>query len=106
MLKSILKASFLVFVLLTAAFPAFADEVFLTNGRQMTGLVSEETADSVTLDVGIGTVTLRRSEILWIEKTPEEIKENIQDSWDAKRIEDDLRKPTAYRTRVPLGKSK
>ena len=90
---------------LMAAAPALADEVHLMNGRTMEGLVTEEGDETVTLDVGIGTVKLHRYEILSIDKSEPQEAEELRMNWVEKRLEDEVR-PSAplYRTRSPWGR--
>jgi len=57
-----------VVVLALAAVPLFADEVYLRGGGQITGEIVEETGDSISVDIGGGTMSVRRSSVVRIER--------------------------------------
>lgn len=100
-----LKISLFVGALLLTAPWAAADEVHLMNGRTMSGIVTEETLEAITLDVGIGYVKLQRAEILAIERSEPHQVEDIQMGWAEKRLEDEVRPaPPLYRTRSLWGR--
>lgn len=52
--------------------PLFADTLFLNNGGKFTGTVKRESATHVTLDLGGGTISIRKSNIKSISKTVSE----------------------------------
>lgn len=56
-------------VVALAAAPLFADEVHLRGGGRLTGEIVEQTADSVTVNVGGGTMSVRASSVVKIEKS-------------------------------------
>jgi hypothetical protein len=60
-------------VLLPAA--ALADEVFLNNGRQLSGVIVERKPDSLTLQVGPGRLTIPMSLVARIEVRPSALAE-------------------------------
>jgi hypothetical protein len=67
-------------VALTAMSPlARADDVVLKNGRTIRGHVIEHTAETVVIDIGGGTVTLRASQVA-------EVRRDI--SWKPERVHD------------------
>ena len=100
-----MKSSLITLLLLSAATVAHADEVRLLNGRTISGIISEEGADRITLEVGIGTMKLLRSEIASIQRSDPQEKEAIRMDWVEKRLQDDVRSPGAIvRTRSPWGK--
>ncbi|MFV2073906.1 MAG: hypothetical protein ACC742_14815 [Thermoanaerobaculales bacterium] len=51
-----------------AAVPGFADDVYLRGGGQITGEIIARSEDSVTVDIGGGTITARMSSVDRIEK--------------------------------------
>jgi hypothetical protein len=51
-----------------AALPAFADEVHLKGGGRVTGEIIEQTEEQVTVDIGGGTLTVRASSVVSIER--------------------------------------
>jgi hypothetical protein len=58
-----------------AATPVFADDVYLRGGGQITGEIIEQTEDSVTVDIGGGTITARMSSIVRIEQNVSPLQE-------------------------------
>lgn len=58
-----------------AAVPAFADEVYLRGGGRMTGEIVAQTDDSVTVDIGGGTLTAKMSSVVRIEKSTSPLQE-------------------------------
>lgn len=56
--------------LLLFAAPAFADEITLATGGRLRGRIVGDTGARVTVDVGSGTVTIERGQILSIKITP------------------------------------
>jgi hypothetical protein len=63
-LRDAIIVSFLSVVLITAA--ADADTVYLKNGGKITGTVIKESAGTVTIDIGGGTVVQNKSDIVRI----------------------------------------
>jgi len=57
------------------AVPLFADDVYLRGGGQITGEIVEQTEDSVTVDIGGGTITARMSSVDRIEKRTSPLQE-------------------------------
>jgi hypothetical protein len=51
-----------------AAVPVFADDVYLRGGGQITGEIITQSEDSVTVDIGGGTITARMSNVVRIEE--------------------------------------
>ncbi len=63
-------------VIALVASPAFADDVFLRGGGQITGVIIEQTDDSVTVDVGGGgTMSARMSSVVRIEQSVSPLQE-------------------------------
>ncbi|RLE22459.1 MAG: hypothetical protein DRJ65_13815, partial [Acidobacteria bacterium] len=62
-------------VIALAAMPVFADDVYLRGGGQMTGEIIEQTEDSVTIDIGGGTMTANMSSVVRIEKSTSPLQE-------------------------------
>jgi hypothetical protein len=55
--------------MILTAFPAYADDVYLRGGGQITGEIVDQTEDFVTVDVGGGgTITARMSSVVSIEQ--------------------------------------
>lgn len=64
-----------VLVIALAAAPLLADDVYLRGGGQITGTIVERTTDSVRVDVGGGTLTVRMSSVVRIEETVSPLEE-------------------------------
>ena len=64
-----------VLVIALAAAPLLADDVYLRGGGQITGTIVERTTDSVRVDVGGGTLTVRMSSVVRIEETMSPLQE-------------------------------
>lgn len=62
-------------IVILAAVPVFADDVYLRGGGQITGEIIEQSEDSVTVDIGGGTLTARMSSVVRIEKGDSPLKE-------------------------------
>lgn len=73
-------------LLLALALPLGADELVLKNGASFSGVVREE-GEKVVIEVDIGTMTFRKSEVRSIRKTSDPLKEyeqKLQAATDAK----------------------
>jgi len=68
------KRAIIVAIALAAA-PLFADEIYLKGGGRMTGEIVEQTEDSVTIDIGGGTLTARMSSVVRIERSTSPLQE-------------------------------
>jgi len=68
---------------------ASADTVYLKNGRQMECIVRVQGKDTVELEVEIGTIRLRTSEILKIEKLSETDNTKMVARWKMRRVKSD-----------------
>lgn len=60
---------------------AAADTITMKNGNTMDGIILKETPTEVTLSLGVGSVTIRRSQIAAIRKTGEQSESSIKDGW-------------------------
>jgi len=58
-----------VVVIALAAAPLLADDVYLRGGGQITGEIVDRSADSVTVDVGGGTLTVRMASVVRIQES-------------------------------------
>jgi len=58
-----------VLLFLLPLLPAPADIVVMRNGRQLEGLITEETTNRIVLSVGVGSVTLKRSQVSEIRRS-------------------------------------
>lgn len=64
--------------------PAVSDTIHLKNGRSIDGVISRETADDIVLSLGVGTTTIRKSKIKFIERTESAQNSKIEDEWRKK----------------------
>ena len=62
-------------IIALAAVPVFADDIYLRGGGQITGEIVERTDDSVTVDIGGGTITARMETVVRIEKSTSPLQE-------------------------------
>jgi hypothetical protein len=64
----------IVIIALVAA-PVFADDIYLRGGGQITGQIIEQTEDSVTVDIGGGTISAKMSSVVKIDKNNSPLQE-------------------------------
>ena len=57
-----------VLALALAAAPLFADEVHLRGGGRLTGEITEQTEEAVTIDIGAGSMTVQMSTVVGIDR--------------------------------------
>ncbi len=69
-----------------AAMPLFADTVLLTNGNELEGIINSETDDVVVLDLGVGSMKIRKTRIKNIVRSNAEETRGIQQAWKKKHI--------------------
>ena len=72
---------------LCAALLAHADTVSLKNGGSVTGIIEKEDENSVEVNVGFGTVTFKKVEIKYIERSSAEESRKLSRIWEGKRRE-------------------
>lgn len=70
---------------LLAAFAA-ADTVVLRNGKTMEGVIESESADAIVLNIGMGSVTLKRSGIAEIVRSEDDANRSMQSDWETRFI--------------------
>ncbi|MFA5725806.1 MAG: retropepsin-like aspartic protease [Candidatus Omnitrophota bacterium] len=81
----VLSGLFLVLVLVSLA---YADKVYLKNGRSIEGIVKSDNGEVVELEVGVSSsVTFRKSEIEKIVKSPETDSSLLRQKWVKRRFE-------------------
>lgn len=56
-------------VLALATTPALGDELFLKGGGRITGEIVKETEAAVTVDIGAGTMTVKKSSVVRVERS-------------------------------------
>ena len=66
---------------------AFADTVYLKNGRGMSGIISKETSEFVELTIEIGKVKFYRDQIERIERSSETARKALEQSWEEERLQ-------------------
>jgi len=62
------RGATVIVIIILAAVPAFSDDVFLRGGGQITGEIISRSEESVTVDIGGGTMTARMSSVVRIEE--------------------------------------
>jgi hypothetical protein len=60
---------------IVVALPLFADDVLLKGGGRLTGVIADQTAETVTIDIGAGTMTVPMSTVVGIEKGTSSLQE-------------------------------
>lgn len=70
----------------------FADTLYLKNGRQLEGLVRDESASQVELDVGFGTVTFEKKAVERITRSSSDEIGTILQHWQEERKQSELMK--------------
>ncbi len=73
-----------IFLFSSTFFSVFADTIYLRNGRAMEGVIRQENESGIKLEVGFGTVTVEREEILRVERT-EGSESALQEKWEEKK---------------------
>lgn len=63
------------------SFCALSDVIYLTNGNSIEGVIEKEDATSVVLNVGAGTIKLRKSQIASIERGDPHRRKELEDQW-------------------------
>jgi len=62
-------------LLVVLAVPLAADEIHLKGGGRLTGEIVEQTAESITVDIGAGRMTVRMSTVVRIDKSASPLSE-------------------------------
>jgi clan AA aspartic protease (TIGR02281 family) len=70
--------------------PVFADMVYLANGRQMECMIKTQSKDFVEIEVEVGTIRLRMSEVSRIEQFTAAENENMFRRWQARKVKADI----------------
>jgi clan AA aspartic protease (TIGR02281 family) len=85
---------------LFAFFPAaFADTLYLKNGRSLEGIIKKQTSTQIELDVGFGSVTFEKSAIVQMYmSTPEEFAK-IKEKWQIDKVKSELMRERAEEER-------
>jgi len=69
------------------AMTAYADTIYLKNGKSLQGLISREDEDALEMDVGGGTVVFRAEEIQRIYRSTPKETEEIRNNWELNKIQ-------------------
>jgi clan AA aspartic protease (TIGR02281 family) len=64
---------------------ASADTIYLKSGRAAEGIITAETEDSVTIEIGYGNIVYSRSDIDRIEKADDRQVKLLQERWNVQR---------------------
>lgn len=77
----------LIFTMMAMPAASMADTIFFSNGGSVEGIIKDEDAGNVNIDIGFGTITCARGEIKSITRsTPDEIRA-LTEKWEKKRQE-------------------
>lgn len=76
-----LNARQLLLLFLLSSLFADADTITMKNGNSMDGIILKETPAEVTLSVGVGSVTIKRSQIATIRKSDAQGESQLKDAW-------------------------
>jgi clan AA aspartic protease (TIGR02281 family) len=71
---------FFLVILFPSPFAA-ADTITMKNGNSLDGIIQKETPTQITLGVGVGVVTINKSQIATIKKSDAQGESQIQDAW-------------------------
>ncbi len=86
-------------IILALALNTNADTILLKNGRSMEGLITAETTNAVTLNVGLGEVRLKKSQIKSVRRSNNAEIERIRAKWSEDYFD---RAPFAPKPLAPL----
>ena len=84
-MKSIIVIIFL--SLSSFAAVARADTIYFNNGGTIEGIIKSENADHVDIDIGFGTITCAKQEIMKIERSTPDETAALTEKWEKKRAE-------------------
>lgn len=74
-----------------------ADTIFLRNGRTLEGLIAREGTNGITLNVGLGEVFIRRSQIESVRRSSAEQSGEIRAGWEDRYFDHPLFVPPSFR---------
>ncbi|HNX80829.1 MAG TPA: retropepsin-like aspartic protease [Candidatus Omnitrophota bacterium] len=85
---------------------AWADTIYLKNGRSLEGIVKKQTAQNLELEVGFGVVTFGLPEIVRVEKSNHQQTEKILQRWqEQKRQVEEVQRINKSEPVVPVIKN-
>ncbi|MBI4846253.1 MAG: aspartyl protease family protein [Candidatus Omnitrophica bacterium] len=75
---------FMIFTILTFGIFArgYADVIYLKNGKVMEGLIQEETDEYVMIELGFGSIKLKKEKIKEIKRAEKEEVEQLKSKWE------------------------
>lgn len=73
-------------ILLLMTLTVHADTIYLKNGRSIDGIVIKEDDSEITLDLGVGSMRIKKSKIKNIGVADEEENTAIEDKWEREHI--------------------
>lgn len=76
----ILSASITLMIAISVV-PVMADRIVLKNGRTMDGVIDSENADRIVLNLGVGSMTIKRPQIARVERSTEQESDSIRKDW-------------------------
>lgn len=78
-----LSAAFLILLIIDS----YADIIYLKNKREMEGIIKNDTKEEIVLDVGCGTLSIKKNDIERVEKGNEEENKKILKVWQNQYME-------------------
>ena len=93
------------FIVLLSPGLIHADTLVLKNGRRMEGIIKEETEEKIILDIGYGTITVKKENVSQIQRSDEDESQKIKTRWKSKLYDPERLAPPGLRTlAAQLGK--
>ncbi|MEA3306023.1 MAG: TIGR02281 family clan AA aspartic protease [Candidatus Omnitrophota bacterium] len=75
---------------------AFADIIYFKNGGKLEGIIAQESNDYMVIDVGSGTISVRKNEVDYIEESSAENRERLKKKGLSHKIEAGEWAPAGY----------
>ncbi len=97
--KTLLICVFFLSVMACPGTGAFADTIYLRNGRSLEGIVKAENKSTIEVDIGFGTITCNKGEVEKVERSTPEERGVISARWDAERKELRAKEEEFFRAR-------
>ena len=86
-LRKITSFFLFIFLIILITSPVFADMIYLNNGEKIEGIIEIESAVNLTLDIGSGTIILKKGEIDHIDRYGNQKQDALREQWRRKYIQ-------------------
>ncbi|MFA5200224.1 MAG: TIGR02281 family clan AA aspartic protease [Candidatus Omnitrophota bacterium] len=87
----VIKVTLVSLFLFSFSFLAYADTIYLKNGRAIEGIISKETESGISLDIGSGVLKFYKDQIENIERSSSEGARLIRQKWSNRQAADQAR---------------